>query len=35
VTLREVGKLVQSDERLRSVLMPLGDGLLAALKISD
>ncbi|MEV0823308.1 O-methyltransferase [Nonomuraea rubra] len=34
VTLREVGKLVQSDERLRSVLMPLGDGLLAAVKIS-
>ncbi|SDM15922.1 Predicted O-methyltransferase YrrM [Nonomuraea maritima] len=35
VTLREVGKLVQSDERLRSVLMPLGDGLLAAVKIAD
>ncbi|MEV0622873.1 O-methyltransferase [Nonomuraea sp. NPDC050404] len=35
VTLREVGKLVQSDERLRSVLMPLGDGLLAAIKIAD
>ncbi|MFG1700754.1 O-methyltransferase [Nonomuraea sp. NPDC049309] len=35
VALREVGKLVQSDERLRSVLMPLGDGLLAAVKISD
>ncbi|GAA3110732.1 O-methyltransferase [Nonomuraea sp. NPDC049421] len=34
VALREVGKLVQSDERLRSVLMPLGDGLLAAVKIS-
>ncbi|GAA3682824.1 SAM-dependent O-methyltransferase [Nonomuraea antimicrobica] len=35
VALREVGKLVQSDERLRSVLMPLGDGLLAAVKISS
>ncbi|TMR09745.1 methyltransferase, partial [Nonomuraea turkmeniaca] len=35
VTLREVGKLVQSDDRLRSVLMPLGDGLLAAIKVSD
>ncbi|MEO3888166.1 O-methyltransferase [Nonomuraea sp. B5E05] len=35
VTLREVGKLVQSDDRLRSVLMPLGDGLLAAIKIAD
>ncbi|SEG98747.1 Predicted O-methyltransferase YrrM [Nonomuraea solani] len=35
VALREVGKLVQSDERLRSVLMPLGDGLLAAVKIAD
>ncbi|MFC5831636.1 O-methyltransferase [Nonomuraea insulae] len=34
VTLREVGKLVQSDERLRSVLMPLGDGLLAAVKVA-
>ncbi|WP_043630636.1 O-methyltransferase [Nonomuraea candida] len=35
VALREVGKLVQSDDRLRSVLMPLGDGLLAAIKIAD
>ncbi|MFI7126334.1 O-methyltransferase [Nonomuraea sp. NPDC050153] len=35
VTLREVGKLVQSDDRLRSVLMPLGDGLLAAIKIAE
>ncbi|MEV0629902.1 O-methyltransferase [Nonomuraea wenchangensis] len=34
VALRELGKLVQSDERLRSVLMPLGDGLLAAVKVS-
>jgi predicted O-methyltransferase YrrM len=35
VTLREVGKLVQSDDRLRSVLIPLGDGLLAAIKIRN
>ncbi|MGN9840903.1 O-methyltransferase [Nonomuraea sp. H19] len=35
VALRELGKLVQSDDRLRSVLMPLGDGLLAAVKIAD
>ncbi|MFI7617950.1 O-methyltransferase [Nonomuraea terrae] len=35
VALREVGKLVQADDRLRSVLMPLGDGLLAAVKIAD
>ncbi|GAA3576934.1 O-methyltransferase [Nonomuraea rosea] len=34
VALREVGKLVQSDDRLRSVLIPLGDGLLAAIKIA-
>ncbi|MFC4122384.1 O-methyltransferase [Nonomuraea zeae] len=34
VALREVGKLVQSDDRLRSVLIPLGDGLLAAVKIA-
>lgn len=32
VALRELGKLVQSDDRLRSLLMPLGDGLLAAVK---
>jgi predicted O-methyltransferase YrrM len=35
VALREVGKLVQSDDRLRSVLMPLGDGLLAAVKTAE
>lgn len=34
VSLRELGKLVQSDDRLRSVLIPLGDGLLAAVKVS-
>jgi predicted O-methyltransferase YrrM len=32
VALRELGKLVQGDDRLRSLLMPLGDGLLAAVK---
>ncbi|MEV4221663.1 O-methyltransferase [Nonomuraea sp. NPDC049725] len=35
VSLRELGKLVQTDDRLRSVLIPLGDGLLAAIKIAD
>ncbi|MET7463410.1 O-methyltransferase [Nonomuraea sp. NPDC005501] len=35
VALRELGKLVQGDDRLRSLLMPLGDGLLAAVKIAD
>ncbi|WP_049574181.1 O-methyltransferase [Nonomuraea sp. SBT364] len=35
VSLRELGKLVQGDDRLRSVLMPLGDGLLAAVKVAD
>ncbi|WP_219471208.1 O-methyltransferase [Nonomuraea rhizosphaerae] len=34
VALRELGKLVQGDDRLRSVMIPLGDGLLAAIKIS-
>ncbi|NUW35239.1 O-methyltransferase [Nonomuraea sp. SMC257] len=34
VALRELGKLVQGDDRLRSLLMPLGDGLLAAVKIA-
>ncbi|MFI6500632.1 O-methyltransferase [Nonomuraea typhae] len=35
VALRELGKLVQGDDRLRPVMMPLGDGLLAAVKLSD
>ncbi|MEV0587395.1 O-methyltransferase [Nonomuraea sp. NPDC050310] len=35
VAVRELGKLVQADERLRAVMLPVGDGLLAALKISD
>ncbi|GLW07500.1 O-methyltransferase [Microtetraspora sp. NBRC 13810] len=35
VAIRELTKLVRSDDRLRPVLIPLGDGLLAALKISE
>ncbi|MDP9849079.1 O-methyltransferase [Streptosporangium lutulentum] len=35
VTVRELGKLVRSDERLRPLMMPLGDGILAAVKLSD
>ncbi len=34
VALRELGKLVQADDRLRSLLIPLGDGLLAAVKVA-
>ncbi|WP_214412657.1 O-methyltransferase [Sphaerisporangium fuscum] len=34
VAIRELGKLVRSDERLRALLLPLGDGLLAAIKIA-
>ncbi|MBB6344899.1 O-methyltransferase [Nonomuraea muscovyensis] len=34
VALRELGKLVQGDDRLRPLLIPLGDGLLAAVKIT-
>ncbi|WP_204043961.1 O-methyltransferase [Acrocarpospora phusangensis] len=34
VAVRELGKLVRSDERLRPVMLPLGDGLLAAVKLS-
>jgi predicted O-methyltransferase YrrM len=33
VAVRELGRLVRDDERLRPLLMPLGDGLLAAVKI--
>ncbi|WP_084957445.1 O-methyltransferase [Thermoactinospora rubra] len=35
VAVRELGKLVQADERLRPVLLPVGDGLLAAVKIAS
>ncbi|MFI9556950.1 O-methyltransferase [Nonomuraea endophytica] len=35
VALRELGKLVQGDDRLRPLMMPLGDGLLAAVKLGD
>ncbi|MFG3439000.1 O-methyltransferase [Nonomuraea sp. NPDC047897] len=34
VALRELGKLVQADDRLRALLIPLGDGLLAAVKVA-
>lgn len=34
VAIRELGKLVRADDRLRPLMIPLGDGLLAALKIS-
>lgn len=33
VAVREVGRLVRSDERLRPLLLPLGDGLLAAVRL--
>ena len=32
VAIRELGKAVRADERLIPVLLPLGDGLLAAVK---
>ncbi|MFC6081396.1 O-methyltransferase [Sphaerisporangium aureirubrum] len=35
VAIRELGKLVRSDDRLRALMIPLGDGLLAAVKTSD
>jgi predicted O-methyltransferase YrrM len=35
VAVRELGKLVRADDRLRPLLIPLGDGLLAAVKIGD
>ncbi|MEU6999441.1 O-methyltransferase [Nonomuraea sp. NPDC046570] len=35
VAVRELGKLVQADDRLRPLMMPLGDGLLAAVKLAD
>lgn len=34
VAIRELGKLVRAEDRLRPVLIPLGDGLLAAVKLS-
>ncbi|GAA0950049.1 O-methyltransferase [Nonomuraea longicatena] len=34
VALRELGKLVQGDDRLRPLMLPLGDGLLTAVKLS-
>lgn len=35
VAVRELGKLVRSDERLRPLMMPLGNGILAAIKLTD
>ncbi|MEO3811963.1 O-methyltransferase [Sphaerisporangium sp. B11E5] len=35
VAIRELGKLIRADERLRALMIPLGDGLLTAVKISD
>ncbi|WP_248963714.1 O-methyltransferase [Sphaerisporangium perillae] len=35
VAVRELGKLIRSDDRLRALMMPLGDGLLAAIKIAN
>ncbi|AWS46692.1 O-methyltransferase [Streptosporangium sp. 'caverna'] len=35
VAVRELGKLFRSDERLRPLMIPLGDGILAAIKLSD
>lgn len=35
VALRELGRLMREDERLRAVLLPVGGGLLTAVKISD
>ncbi|MFC4058293.1 O-methyltransferase [Planomonospora corallina] len=35
VAARELGKLVRSDERLRPLLLPLGGGILAALKLGS
>jgi predicted O-methyltransferase YrrM len=34
IAVRELGKLVRADERLRPLMLPLGDGLLAAIKLS-
>ncbi|WP_030451824.1 O-methyltransferase [Herbidospora cretacea] len=35
VAVREVGRLVRNDERLRPLMLPLGDGLLAAVKLTN
>ncbi|WP_066371362.1 O-methyltransferase [Herbidospora mongoliensis] len=35
VAVREVGRLVRGDERLRPLMLPLGDGLLAAVKLTN
>ncbi|WP_062443005.1 O-methyltransferase [Herbidospora daliensis] len=35
VAIREVGRLIKNDERLRPLMLPLGDGLLAAVKLTN
>lgn len=35
MVIRELGKLIRADDRLRPLLIPLGDGLLVAVKLSD
>ncbi|WP_433219252.1 O-methyltransferase [Microtetraspora malaysiensis] len=35
VAVRELGKLVRADDRLRPLMLPLGDGLLAAVKLAQ
>ncbi|TKK85470.1 O-methyltransferase [Herbidospora galbida] len=35
VAVREVGRVVRNDERLRPLMLPLGDGLLAAVKLTN
>ena len=35
VAVRELGKLIKGDDRLRALMLPLGDGLLAAVKITN
>jgi predicted O-methyltransferase YrrM len=34
VAVRELGRMVRDDERLRPLMLPLGDGLLAAVKLA-
>ncbi|GII56974.1 O-methyltransferase [Planotetraspora thailandica] len=35
VTIRELGRMVREDERLRPLMLPLGDGLLVAVKLPN
>jgi predicted O-methyltransferase YrrM len=34
VAVRELGRMVRDDDRLRPLMLPLGDGLLAAVKLA-